>query len=277
MAEITAAMVKDLRERSGLPMMDCKQALTETGGDPEKALELLRKRGAAAAEKKAGRATSEGRVGSHLDKAKGIGALVEMLCESAPVSNNPLFKDMADKIAKVAAVTGETDAEKMKSAKLIDDPSQTVADLIHSVVNIIRENMQIGRIVRMSGHPAVYVHFNGKLGVILNVEAAVGDESLLNDVCMHIAAMSPQGVARENVPADLVAKERDIVAEQVKASGKPANMIEKIVSGKIDRWFSERVLLEQPFVKDDKRTVGEVLKGAGLKVTEFNRLQVGVA
>lgn len=276
MAEITAQMVKELRERSGLPMMDCKQALTETGGDSTKALELLRKRGAAAAEKKAGRATSEGRIGSYVDRARGVGALVEMLCESAPVSNNPMFKELADGIAKAAALSGETDPEKLKSVPSADDPGQTVADLIHAVVNVIRENMQIGRIIRVQGRPAAYVHFNGKVGVIVGAEGGA-DDALLNDVCMHIAAMSPQGVAREDVPADLVAKEREIAAELVRQSGKPENMIDKIVSGKMNRWFAERVLIEQPFVKDDKRTVGDVLKAAGTRIVGFTRLQVGVA
>lgn len=277
MAEITAQMVKDLREQSGLPMMDCKQALAETGGDAQKALELLRKRGKAAAEKKAGRATSQGRIGSFVDRAKGVGALVEMLCESAPVSNNPMFKELADKIAKVAAVTGETDAEKIRSAKSVDDPTQTVNDLINATVNVIRENMQIGRIVRVTSSPAVYVHFNGQVGVIIGTESGGSNDALLNDVCMHIAAMNPQAVSREQISADLVAKEREIVAEQVRQSGKPANMIDKIVTGKIDRWFSERVLLEQAFVKDEKRSVGDVLKGDSIKVVCFTRLQVGVA
>lgn len=277
MAEITAQMVRDLRERSGLPMMDCKQALGETGGDVDKAMELLRKRGAAAAEKKAGRATAEGRIGSYVDPQKGVAALVEMLCESAPVSNNPIFKELADKIAKQAALTGETSADAIRTAKFVDDPTQTINDLIHAVINVIRENMQIGRIVRIEGRPAEYVHFNGKVGVVLAAEGAASDEALLRDVCMHIAFTNPQAVSREQVPADLVAKEKEIATEQVKASGKPAAIVDKIVTGKLDRWFSERVLVEQPFVKDDKKTVGEVLKAAGMQVKCFTRLQVGVA
>jgi elongation factor Ts len=269
-------MVKDLRERSGLPMMDCKQALSETGGDAEKALELLRKRGAAAAEKKAGRATSEGRIGAFIDRAKGIAAIVEMLCESAPVGNSPAFKELANNVAREAALSGQTNAEALRNQKLADNPAATVNDLVCDVVNVIRENMQVGRVVRMEGHPAVYAHFTGKVGVILNAEGTGSDE-VLNDVCMHIAAMRPQAVSREQIPAGEVEKEREIASEQVRAAGKPANIVDKIVSGKLDRWFSERVLLEQPFVKDDKRTVGDVLKQAGVKVTQFARLEVGVA
>lgn len=278
MAEITAQMVKELRERSGLPMMDCKQALAEVGGDMEKAMEMLRKRGAAAAEKKAGRATSEGRIGSYVDREKGFAAIVEMLCESAPVSNNPIFKELADKIAKQAAVSGIVDPEAIRTAKLVDDAGKTVNDLIHDAVNVIRENMVIGRIARVEACvPAVYVHFNGKVGVVLAAEGANADDAALRDICMHIAFTNPTAVTREQMPADLVAKEKEITEEQVKASGKPAAIMEKIVTGKMDRWFAERVLVEQPFVKDDKKTVAEVLKSIGANVISFVRLQVGVA
>jgi elongation factor Ts len=278
MAEITAQMVKELRERSGLPMMDCKQALAEVGGDMEKAMELLRKRGAAAAEKKAGRATSEGRIGSYLDAQKGVAAIVEMLCESAPVSNNPMFKELADQIAKQAALSGVVDPEAIRGAKLADEPGKTVNDLIHDTVNVIRENMVIGRIARVEAcTPAVYVHFNGKVGVVLAAEGANADDPTLRDICMHIAFTNPMAVSREQVPADVVAKEKEITEEQVKASGKPAAILDKIVTGKMDRWFAERVLVEQAFVKDEKKTVGEVLKGIGANVIRFVRLQVGVA
>lgn len=278
MAEITAQMVKDLRERSGLPMMDCKQALTEAGGDLEKAMELLRKRGKTIGDKKAGRATNEGRIGSYVDREKGVAAIVEMLCESAPVSNNPMFKELADKIARQAALSGLVDPEAVRTSKLVDDAGRTVDDLIHDVVNVIRENMVVGRIARVEACvPTVYVHFNGKVGVVLAAEGENVDDSVLRDVCMHIAFTNPQAVTRDQMPADLVAKEREIVAEQVKASGKPAAMIDKIVSGKMDRWFSERALVEQPFVKEEKKTVAEVLKAAGAQVKSFVRLQVGVA
>jgi len=277
MAEITAAMVKGLRERSGLPMMDCKNALQETGGDAEKAMELLRKRGAAAAEKKAGRAMGEGRIGLHVDAAKGVAALVEMHCETAPVGRNPDFIALAGKIAKHAALTGSADAATIGGEKFVDDPNHTVQDLVIDVLNRIRENMQIARVVRVNGRAAGYVHHDGKLGVLLVVEGTGGNESLLNDVCMHIAAMAPKAVRREELPADAVEKEKDIVREQIKASGKPENMIEKILIGKMNRFFSEQVLNEQPFVKDDKKTVGKVLEEAGLKAVKFVRMQVGVA
>jgi elongation factor Ts len=276
MAEITAAMVKALRERSGLPMMDCKNALQETKGDADKALEVLRKRGAAAAEKKAGRAMGEGRIGCHVDAAKGVAALVEMHCETAPVGKNPDFVVLANKIARHAAVSGNADAATIGGEKFVDDPTQTIQDLVHDVLNRIRENMKIARVVRTNGRAAGYVHHDGKLGVLLVVEGSGGDDSLLNDVCMHIAAMAPKAVCREELPPDLVEKEKDIFRAQIIASGKPENMVDKILTGKMNRWFSEQVLLEQPFVKDDKKTVGKVLGDAGLKVVGFKRIQVGV-
>lgn len=275
MAQITAEMVRKLRERSGLPMMDCKKALEETGGDENAAMELLRKRGAAAAEKKAGRATGEGRIGAHVDAAKGVAALVEIRCETAPVANNPMFKELADKLARHAATSGAADA-----ATILDESAEgggTVRDLLHDVLNRLRENIQLGRVYRRSGGgAAAYVHHTGKIGVCVVTEQPTDNTELLNDVCMHITALQPDALSREQIPAEVVEKEKEITREQVLASGKPANMVDKILEGKINRWYSERVLLEQPFVKDDKVAVGKVLDGAGIKLVEFVRLQVGV-
>jgi elongation factor Ts len=270
-------MVKNLRERSGLPMMDCKNALQETGGDAEQAMELLRKRGAAAAEKKAGRAMGEGRIGLYVDAAKGVAALVEVHCETAPVGRNPEFIALAGKIAKHAAIAGNADATTIGGEKFVDDPSQTVQDLVIDVLNRIRENMKIARVVRVNGRAAGYVHHDGKLGVLLLVEGTGSNDSLLNDVCMHIAAMAPRAVRREEMPADAVEREKRIFREQILASGKPESMVDKILTGKMNRFFSEQVLNEQPFVKDDKKTVGKVLEEAGLKAVKFIRMQVGVA
>ncbi len=277
MAEITAAMVKDLRERSGLPMMDCKNALQETGGDAAKAMELLRKRGAAAAEKKAGRAMGEGRIGMYVDAAKGVGALAELTCETAPVGKNPDFIALAGKVAKHAALAGNADAATIGTEQFVDEPKQTVQDLLIDVLNRIRENMKIARVIRMNGRTAGYVHHDGKLGVLLVVEGSGGNEALLNDVCMHIAAMAPKAVRREDLPAEAVEKEKEIQRAQIIASGKPENMVDKILTGKMNRYFSEQVLIEQPFVKDDKKTVGKVLDEAGLKAASFIRMQVGGA
>lgn len=278
MAEITAQMVRKLRERSGLPMMDCKKALAETAGDEDAAMELLRKRGAAAAEKKAGRTTGEGRIGAFADSAKGVCALVEVLCETAPVANNPMFRELAEKLAKQAATTGTSDVAALMEEKFVDSPGTPVRDLLHDVVNHLRENIQITRVAyRTGGGVATYVHHTGKIGVCVVTEEPTENTELLNDICMHIAALQPDALTREQIPAAAVEKEKEIAREQIVASGKPENLVDKILVGKINRWYSERVLLEQPFVKDDKQTVAKVLEAGKIKVTEFVRLQVGVA
>ncbi len=272
MAEINASMVRELRERCGLPMMDCKQALTESGGDMNAAMELLRKRGAAAADKKVGRATGDGRIGKYRDDK--VAALAEVLCETAPVANNPIFRELADSIAHAAAAGGQTDSQAILNAK-VPATGQSVQELLHDAVNKLRENIQIGRIVRATGRTGSYVHHNGRIAVLITVEGSGGDDTLLSEVCMHITFAQPLAINREQMSADEVEKERTTVREQIVASGKPANLVDKILQGKLDRWFSERVLLEQPFVKDDKKTVGQVLKEAGVTITGFTRHQVG--
>lgn len=274
MAEITAAMVKELREKTDLPMMDCKKALNETGGDMNAAIDLLRKKGAAAAEKKAGRETAEGRVAVHVDREKGVGAIAEVLCETAPTSNNPVFQEMVAKIARHAALSGTTDPEAILDEKFVDDPGMTIRDIMTEVINKIRENMKINRLVRAEGRLGHYVHHDGRVAVLLQVEGE-GEDAVLADLCMHITAMMPRALDRQSIPAEDVAREKEIVREQIIASGKPENLVEKISEGKMNRWFSERVLLEQPFVKDDKKSVGDVAKEAGFKLTGFTRLKVG--
>jgi len=268
-------MVKSLRERSGLPMMDCKKALTEAGGDEEGAMEILRKSGAAAAEKRAGRAMAEGRVGGYVDREKGVGALVEVQCETAPVSNNPDFIDLVAKIAKHAALTGNADVGSIGDEKFVDDAGTTIKDMLTGLLNRIRENMKIARVVRVKGQVSIYIHHNGRVGVMLVTESGGGSDELLNDICMHIAAMYPDAVTREQMPADMVEKEQEIAKEQVLASGKPENLVDKIVMGKMNKWYGEHVLLEQLFVKDDKKKVSKVLEEGGVKVVSFVRWQVG--
>jgi len=277
MATITASMVMKLRENSGLPMMDCKRALTETDGDAEAAMELLRKSGAAAAEKKAGRETTDGRLVTYLDKEKQVAALVEIQCETAPTSNNPVFRELVEKVAKHVALTGDANLDTLENEAFVDDPNKTIKDLVHDTVNVIRENMKISRVIRVNGRIGSYVHHDGRVGVLLTVEGDGGDDALLTDVCMHVAAMQPAAIHREDVPADLVEKEKAFAKEQILAAGKPEHLIEKILTGKMNRWFSERVLVEQAFVKDDKMTVGDLVKSAGLKIISASRLKVGEA
>lgn len=275
MAKITAVMVKELRERSGLPMMDCKKALLETDGDAEAALDLLRTRGAAAAEKKAGRETGEGRIGSYIDKEKGITALVEVRCETAPTSNNPEFVEMVSKIAKHAALSGDANIDTINDEAFVDDGGMTVKDVLQEALNKIRENMRIHRVARVEGRSGAYVHHNGRVGVIVTVDGDGGDDSLLNDFCMHAAAMNPDATTREDIPAEAVAKEQEITHQQILDSGKPEKLVDKIMMGKMNKWFSERVFVEQAFVKDDKQTVKQVADAAGVTIKSFVRMAVG--
>jgi len=275
MAQITAVMVKELRERSGLPMMDCKKALQEADGDAEAALDLLRKRGAAAAEKKAGRETGEGRIGSYVDKEKGIAALVEVRCETAPTSNNPEFIEMVSKIAKHAALSGDANIDTINDEAFVDDGGMTVKDVLQEALNKIRENMQIHRVARVEGRSGAYVHHNGRVGVIVTVEGDGSDDSLLNDFCMHATAMNPDATTREDIPAETVAKEQEITRQQILDSGKPEHLVDKIMMGKMNKWFSGRVFVEQAFVKDDKKTVKQVADAAGMTIKSFVRMAVG--
>lgn len=266
MAEITAGMVKELRERSGLPMMDCKQALAETNGDMQAAADLLRKKGKTAAEKKEGRATGEGRIGKFRDGRQA--ALVEVMCETAPVAKNPIFIELSDGLAKKAAEGSVGDAAALAGAG---------AELMHDAINRLRENMQIGRIIRESGRTGIYVHHDGKKAAMVVVEGGGGDDTLLSEICMHITFSQPGALSREQVPAEDVKREESLAREQILASGKPASLVDKILVGKMDRWYAERVLIEQAFVKEEKKTVGQIATEAGFKIVRFHYLQVGGA
>jgi elongation factor Ts len=277
MSNISAATVKTLRDRTNAPMMDCKAALTEAGGDLEKAVEILRSKNAAIRAKKGDRETAEGRIAIALDPAKKVGAIVEMRCESAPVAKSEQFVALADEIAKQVATSGTTDPAALDSEKL--PGGKTVHDRIGEVIGLIRENMKPARAARLTGLVGGYVHHDGSTGAIVQVEGTNADPQVLRDVCMHITATRPTYARREDVPADVVQKEMEIAKSQIAAdpknASKPANIIEKIAEGKVKTWFSENVLTEQPFVKDDKKTVGDLLKAAGLKLVTFVRYRVG--
>lgn len=268
---ISAAMVKELREETGLPMMECKQALEEAGGEKAKAIEILRKKGLAQITKRAGRTTTEGRVVCHVDEANGRAAIAELLCETAPVADNEDFRRLADTIARVAARTGSELPDAILSQAA---DGGTVQDMLTDVVNRIRENIKVGRIGVCQGEVGYYLHHDNKKGVLVDFSTSCPPE-LKNDVCMHIVAMRPPYARRENVPVDLVEKEKALAREQVK--GKPENIIDKIVAGKINKWFAEICLLEQPFVKDDKKTVAQVLREVSpdLTVNKVVRFEIG--
>jgi elongation factor Ts len=275
MSDISAATVKALRDRTGAPMMDCKQALIEANGDTNKAIEILRQKNSAIQAKKGERETAEGRIAVYVDPASQVGAIVEVRCESAPVAKSDAFVKLAEDIAKQVAIKGADSVEALLAQPLADGTKRTVNERIAEVVGMIRENMKVARMARLTGLLGGYVHHNGSVGVLVEVEGAKADPQLLRDVSMHITAKNPLAARREDVPSTLLDKERQIARSQAAALGKPANIVEKIAEGKLKTWFAENVLVEQPFVKDDSQTVGQLLQSAGLKLVRFIRYAVG--
>lgn len=279
MANISAADVKSLRDRTNMPMMECKSALIEADGDMERAVEIIRKRHKGAADKKAERETAEGRIGAFIAPDQKVGALVELRCESAPSAKNDLFVQLANDLARQVALKEAATAEVLLAQPFIDDSSKTVTDRVHEVIGVIRENMKPARLKRLTGLVGSYVHHDGTVGVLIQVAGTRADAQLLRDVCMHITARNPNYARREDVPADVLAKEKEIAQAQIAAEpknqDKPANLIEKIAEGKLKTWFAENVLLEQPFVKEESKTVGGLLQAAGLTLVQYVRFKVG--
>ena len=270
MAQITAAAVKALREKTGLPMMDCKRALQEVEGDADKAVELLRKAGAKTMEKRAGRATGCGRVAVYTDLSGGVGTIVELQCESAPVANHEEFIELANNLARqLATGPGAASPEELLGQPSPGDPGKTLQQQFNDLTNRIREVFKLARIERIDGACGGYAHHNGATGVVLQVEG--GNEQLAKDTCMHIAAMRPAVLTKEELdPAD-VDKEREILSEAARQEGKPENIIEKMVEGRLRNYYAEQCLAEQVFVKaeDGKTTVGKTAADAGMKLVRF--------
>jgi elongation factor Ts len=272
---ISAATVKSLRDRTNAPYGDCKVALEEANGDLEKAIEILRKKNSAIQAKREGKETAEGRIGVFIDPAQKVGAIVEIRCESAPVVKSDLFMTLVSDLAKQVAYKDATTVAELLAQPYFADPKRTVNDRLGEVVGLIRENMKPARLTKLTGSLGGYVHHDGSVGVMIQVEGTVTDPQLLRDVCMHITAKNPAAGERSEVTAETLEKEKDIARAQAAATGKPAAIVEKIAESKMKTWFAENVLLEQPFVKDDTKTVGDLLKGAGLKFVKFIRYKVG--
>jgi elongation factor Ts len=315
MAEITASSVKELREKTGLPMMDCKQALTESQGDTDKAIEWLRKRGKKVQEKQSGRATSTGRIAVFSELEPGVGALIDLRCESAPVANNEHFVRLANDLAQQLAKGPGAAAPDA----LLDQPSPsqkgtTLRQQFDDLNNRIREKFVLQRILRINAPTAGYAHHNGAVAVLLQVENGAGAAELARDICMHLAAMKPSVLRKEDVDPALVAKERDVLdqamtreaetikqeAERVlalpdqqiqdpnnlerttsshgrargdlkKAEGLAKNK-SKVIEGRLNLFYGERCLMEQPHANQAKyggKTIAELAKAAGMKITAF--------
>lgn len=275
MADIKAAAVKSLRDKTGLPMGKCKEALQATGGDEQAAIDWLRKDNIKVQETRIGRETAFGRMGLYTDWDKGVGALVELLCESAPVAKHEEFIALANDLAKQLAVgKGAATGDELLAQPSPSKAPQTLKDQMLDLNNRIREVFKVGRIVRINGKCAGYVHHAGKTAGVL-VEVAGGNPEVVKDIAMHIAAMGPQVLAKEDLDPAAIAKEREILSEAARKEGKPENIIGKMVEGRLRNFFAERVLLEQPFVKDDKLTVGKLAAENGVKILRYVHWELG--
>ncbi len=272
---ITAQQVKELRERTGLGMMECKAALQETNGDMEAAADLLRKKAGAKVEKKAGRTAADGAIGLHLSADRKLAAMVEVNSETDFVAKGDEFMGFAQDVAARVTAANPADVNALGALALKDGAAATVAQAIEGLVMKLGEKMAVRRFTRYAagqGHIAGYVH-GRKIGVLVELEG--GDETLAKDIAMHVAASRPECVSKDQVPAQAIAKEKAIFAEQAQASGKPANIIEKMVEGRVNKYLNEITLLGQAFVKDPDTTVEKLLKSKGAKVVRFARLEVG--
>jgi elongation factor Ts len=275
MAAITAALVRELREETGLPMMDCKQALTESGGDKEAAKEALRKKGIKLSESRSGRETAFGRFGIYAGIAKPAGAIVEVKCESAPVAGSEEFIQFANDLAQqLATGPGASTAEELLAQPSPSQPGKSLQDVKDVMFNRIREVFNIGRMKRFEGATGGYSHNSGTVsGVLIQIEG--GNDVASKDVSMHIAAMRPLALTTEEIDAAIVAKEREILREAALAEGKPAAIVDKMVDGRIKNFFAEKVLNEQPFVKENSISVGQYAKQHNMSVKQFTHWELG--
>ncbi len=277
---VTPVMVKQLRDRTDQPMGLCKQALDTNAGDMEKAIEWLRSQNSKMGVKREGNETAEGRIGAYVDNSAKIAAIVEVRCESAPSAKSDQFIALANDLAKHVAMANPKDVAEALTQPL---GSSTVADRINDTVGIIREKMVLHKLERLTGNVyGSYVHHDGSVGVVLECKGAAANDEVLRDVSAHIAAMNPPYTNVVDVPAEQVAKEKEMVMADItgdpKNTGKPANIIEKIAEGKLKTKLSEIVLSEQPMANAAKypnTSVGAALKKAGLEPVRFVRYKVG--
>lgn len=270
---ISATQVKELRERTGLGMMECKQALSETGGDMEAAAELLRKKAGAKVEKKASRTAAEGAIGLSTSADRKVAVIVEVNSETDFVAKDDTFTHFAAAVADTIVASNPANVDVLYTSP-IKGGSGAVAQAREALVAKLGENIGVRRFSRYEtkGHIGAYIH-GRKIGVLVDLEG--GDENLAKDLAMHIAASRPECVSKDQVPADVIAKEKEIFSEQARQSGKPANIIEKMVEGRIAKFLNEITLLGQPFVKDPDTTIEKLLKSANAKVVRFTRFEVG--
>ena len=280
MAEISAAQVKEVRERTGAGMMDCKKALLEANGDSARALDILRERGLVKARSKAGRVTTEGQVVARVSEGGRAGVLVEVNCETDFVAKTEEFGSFARELAELALEHAPADPEALLALPL---GGATASERVTGVIAKLGENIQVRRLARLDagekGFLASYIHAGGKIGTLVAVEAEDPSNEdvrvFAHNLCMHVTALQPLAVTRGDLPPDEVEKERAVLRKQAEGSGKPPNVIEKMVEGRLRKYYAEVVLVEQALVMDPDRTVEKIAKALGTEVVAFRRLQLG--
>ena len=272
---ITAEQVKSLREKTGAGMMDCKKVLTETDGDMEKAMELLRERGIAKAAKKSDRIAAEGLVYALVSEDKKVGVVVEVNAETDFVAKNQEFRDFVADVAKQIVEKNPVDVEALLEQESIVVPGKTVKEVLTDKIATIGENMSIRRFVRYesTGLVGSYIHGDGKIGVL--VDMPKGDDTLAKDICMQIAAARPEYLNETEVPADVLEKEMEILKAQAMNEGKPAEIAEKMVKGRIGKFYSEICLVDQAFVKNPDIKIKDLLAQSGADIVRFTRMEKG--
>jgi len=273
MADITAAMVKKLRDDTQVSMMECKRALQEAEGDFDLAKKNLREAGIKTMKARQDRPTGEGRIGVHASIAGGVGAMIELQCESAQVANNEEFIELANDLAQqLATGPGAATAEELWAQASPSHSGKTLENQRDDIQNKIREVFRIARLQRFDASCGAFVHM-AKIGVLLEVEG--GNDELAKDVSLHIAAMNPSAATKDELDAAEVDKERDLQKERARQEGKPENIIEKMIEGRMRNYYAEHVLEEQSFVKDESQTVGKIAAAGGMKIKRFVRWQLG--
>ncbi len=291
MTQISASMVKELREKTGAGMMDAKNALIEASGDMERAAEILRQKGILTAEKKSGRAAAEGQVLAKLSADNKQGVLLEVNCETDFVARGEDFQTLANQLLDQVMQSSAADVDAMNAEKALADPSKTVSEMVKERIGVIKENITLRRFARFSvaqnGYVQSYIHTGGKIGVLLELTTgsdASKNEALVQltkDLAMHIASSAPEFLTRDDIPASVIEEEKRIEMGKEDLQSKPVDIREKIVSGRIDKILGQRVLLEQPFVKDPSKTVADLVKetasqlGTTVELKQFVRYLLG--
>ena len=286
MAAVTSAMVKELRERTSAGMMDCKKALVASDGDMDKAIEWLREKGLSQAAKKASRIAAEGVVAQYTNEDATVGVIVEVNCETDFVAKTDNFLNFANNVAKHIAKANPADVDALLAQKFVDDETKTIADLVSEATVAIGEKISIRRFARYetAGEVSTYIHMLGKVGVLVEVSTDKKcDEvkTFAHDLALQIAAAKPEAVRREEVDASKLEKEKEILRAQALNEGKPEKIVERMVEGRIEKYYKEVCLLDQAFVKDGDKAIkglmGEVAKatGANLDIVRFTRFERG--